>query len=90
MFCFPLCIWGILDIHGFQGLWELGAWLRFSTPELTQGMFQTALHLTDGYLWELSTYQVWKVWAGHYGSGEEEWMDKRLSVQEPSLEEPSV
>lgn len=54
-----------------------GAWLRFSASDLTQGQFQAALHLTDGFLWELSTYQVEKAWTGHYEGGEREWMDKR-------------
>lgn len=54
VFCFPFCVWGILDVCRFQGLWELGAWLRFSASDLTQGRFQTALLLTDGW----NTYQV--------------------------------
>ena len=42
MFCFSLCVRGILDLRAFQGLWELGAWLSF----WNQGRFQTVLQLT--------------------------------------------
>lgn len=53
-----------------------GSWLRFSASDLTQGQFQAALHLTNGCLWELSTYQVEKAWSRHYESGERGRIDK--------------